>query len=203
MILHVVPKRRRITWRYNRVWRRDQKWTREEQTQQQKTPPNTPVTSDGPTKAPPVPEPKQKQTKQQKTPPTTQVTSDGPTKVPPVPEPKQPEPPQFLRTYWRTNRVWRRDMVWTRKSSVEPEAKTAVAEADPPSPTVETGLCEVQTDVTTRSSLGEDVPSRRSSSTDESYPTPPSDCGSTPHAEIPLNSSSDKPTAATDRKDII
>ncbi|XP_062588612.1 uncharacterized protein LOC134250283 [Saccostrea cucullata] len=111
----VVPKRRRITWRYNRVWRRDQKWTREEQTQQPRVPPTTQVTNDGPTKVPPVPEPKQEQTQQPRVPPTTQMTSDGPTKVPPVPEPKQPEPPKFLRTYWRTNRVWRRDMVWTRK----------------------------------------------------------------------------------------
>ncbi|XP_062592728.1 uncharacterized protein LOC134254197 [Saccostrea cucullata] len=86
------------------------------------------------------------------------------------------------------------------KPSLEPEAKTAVAEADPPSPSFETGLGEVHTEVTTGASLGEDVPPRHSSLADESHPAPPSDVGSTSRVEIPLNSSSDEPRAATDRK---
>ncbi|XP_062588611.1 uncharacterized protein LOC134250281 [Saccostrea cucullata] len=101
----------------------------------------------------------------------------------------------------------KRNSVEAEVKAVEPEVKAAVNEADPPSPIVETGLGEVQTVVTTGASLGEDVPPRHSSSTDESHPNPPStggstptsNDGSTPHAEIPLNSPVDEPRAATDK----
>ncbi|XP_062614344.1 uncharacterized protein LOC134276080 [Saccostrea cucullata] len=102
----VTPKKKRH-WTYNRVWQKDKKWIREEQTQQQAVPPPTPVHRDHPTKTPPVP-----------VPPPTPVHRDHPTKTPPVPVPRQQEPPQFLRKYWRRNRVWRRDMVWVRKVNI-------------------------------------------------------------------------------------